>query len=113
LSPEQINNQISNQPPNEAAVRPEKLALSGGLDPTSRGELVGTEEINSQINQLIEDKIAFAPDQNSYPLSFSEPVRYQLQAYAEEKVLVLPNNCVLTGLLILDWQENWVDSRTK
>lgn len=109
LSPEQIANQISNQPPAEAMERPEKLALSGGLDPTALGELVEVEKINSEIDKLIAEKIAFDPDKNSYPLSFSEPVRYQLQAYTKEKVLVLPHNCVLTGLLKLDWQEQWVE----
>lgn len=107
LSPEEVANQISNQP-TAPVVPPEKLVLSGGLDPTSLGELVAVADIDTEIYKLIEEKIAFDPDKNSYPLSFSEPVRFQLQAYTKEKVLVLPNNCDLTGLLILDWQEHWV-----
>lgn len=111
LGPEQTASQIANLISNQQTaevVRPEKLALSGGLDPTSLGELVAVNEINTEIFKLIEEKIAFDPDKNSYPLSFSEPVRFQLQAYPNEKVLVLPNNCTLTGLLKLDWQEHWV-----
>lgn len=103
LSPEQIASL-----PATNVEQPEKPLLSGGLDPTALGELVSTEKINSQIYKLIEEKIALDPDKNSYPLSFSEPVRFQLQDNAKGKVLVLPNNCVLTGLLVLDWQESWV-----
>ncbi len=106
LSPEQI----ASQQPTPAAVRPEKLDLSGsGIDATALGNLVAIREIGAAIDKLIKEKIEFNPDKNSYPQSFAEAISFQLEAYDRGKVLILPNNCVLPGLLILDWQEQWVE----
>jgi hypothetical protein len=102
--------QIANQQPTPAAVRPQKIELSGrGIDATALGNLVAVTEIGAAIDKLIEDKIEFNPNKNSYPQSFAEAISFQLKAHKNGKVLILPNNCVLPGLLILDWQEQWVE----
>lgn len=106
LSPEQS----ANQQPTPEVVRPQKIDLSGrGIDATALGNLVAVREIGAAIDKLIKDKIEFNPDKNSYPQSFAEAISFQLEAYNKGNVLILPNNCVLPGLLLLDWQEQWVE----
>lgn len=106
LSPEQI----ASQQPTPETVRPQKLDLSGsGIDATALGNLAAVTEIGTAIDKLIKDKIEFNPEKNSYPQSFAEAISFQLETYNRGKVLILPNNCVLPGLLILDWQEQWVE----
>ena len=106
LSPEEI----AAQEPPEMTTRPEKLQLrDSGINATHQGHLVKVAEISATIAKMIDQKIEFNPDKNSYPQSFAEAIRFQLEAHNNGKVLILPNNCVLPGLLILDWQEQWVE----
>lgn len=88
---------------------PQKLDLTNtSVDPTSLGKLVSIDEIKTRMHELIEEKIEFNPDKNSYPQSFADTVRYQFESNKKGKILVLETNSALAGPLILDWKEPWV-----
>lgn len=78
------------------------------VDPVSKGKLVSASDALERLCARVMEVIVHDPDSNSYPQSFAEYVRYQLESSCDQ-VLFLPSGCKLVGDLKLDWDETWIE----